>query len=178
MAPVFIVDLPLRFQLRYDPLFLELGWRIAHTSWGALSGVSIQGSCDGSRSRSEVLSFLLYLFGLPSQKPIYQTSASLAHLIALYPTFGMQALLTIVPEMDRPVSLWGSLSFTNGTQVEFRYGQDYFIGVSVEEGSLYHCPFPEGDPSLYFRGDYRRGRQIVSEELEIQVAALLQSLGI
>lgn len=169
------MEIPLRFRMRYHPLFLELGWNLTKETWGLLQGGSIQGTAEGRGELRELVALICYLFGIPKQKNVL-IQGSLIQFVFIYQTFAVQSQISLVSIQKKNPSLWGSLSFYSTYLVEFRFGTDIFIAVSPKENHSYHIALPEGDAELYRSLDESFGLSVVPVELETKVRDFIESL--
>ncbi|WP_304221738.1 hypothetical protein [Gracilinema caldarium] len=171
------MQLPLRFSLRYHPLFLELGRHLRQASWGSLQGASLQASLNNKHDKAELVAFVCYLLGLPSHTHVI-SQASLTQLVFIYPAYALQLQMIVAEELHETSTFWGSLSFNNSNMVEIRFGHECWIAVSRREDEYYHVPLPEGSAEEYRRLDETQGFRVLPLELEKQVDAYIQSLSL
>lgn len=68
------MEIPLRFSMRYHPLFLELGWNLTKEIWGLLQGGAIQGTAENREELRELIALICYIFGIPKQKNVDRKS--------------------------------------------------------------------------------------------------------
>jgi hypothetical protein len=166
------VGLPLSFRLRYDPVFLELGRIQASGRWGALRGVSVHAALSDASLDSQLTSFLILLFGLPTVR--HETRlGSVGQLVLLYAApYAVQLTVSYAPdglEVPEGLVLVGSASFDHAL-VEFRWGAEKLLSASIQDRAAVRIALPEGSAEGYRAQDLEARRTgapaLVSEELE------------
>jgi hypothetical protein len=148
------VSTPLRFALRYDPVFLELGRRLGSDEWGKLTGVSIFAALDRLENERELLAFLLLLFG-HCENAHRTVSPTLSRSIFIYGSFALSSECVIVGDalhFCRDFAISGSMACSSA-MVEFRLGADRVLTFARDETHSYRASFAEGDGERYRRLD-------------------------
>lgn len=145
---------PLRFVLRYDPVFLELGRRLASGEWGKATGVSVSAALAGDGNERDLLAFLILLFGQPSSAT-RTTQYPVSRSIFMYRTFAVSAECVVSKEalcFGREAAVIGSLSCSTAF-VEFRLGSDRLLSAARDENRSYRASLAEGDGERYRQKD-------------------------
>lgn len=143
--------LPLRHALRYDPVFLELGRRLAGGAFGPPTGISSSSVLGSAEDVAEIVAFWTLLLGLPSFSSLrVDSAASLHRAIFAYPGFGLTADLVVVDPRSLPFgpTLTGSVSCARAF-FEFRFGSERLLSYAREEDSSVPIALPEGDGAFY-----------------------------
>lgn len=141
---------PLRFVLRYDPVFLELGKRLGRGEWGGISGVKISAALNLPESERDLLAFLILLFGHPvaaerAEFPTFSRS------ILTYAGWTLTAECVIgkdIPTYGRGAVISGFLSCAAAI-VEFRLGSERVLTAARDEERAYRVSMAEGDGQRY-----------------------------
>ncbi len=162
---------PLRFVLRYDPVFLELGRRMGIGEWGVPTGVSVSAALMGAEDERELIAFLIYLFGLPAtatRTDFHTCSRS----FLLYGDFALtveSVVVGAVPLQGRAV-VSGFLSCSAGC-VEFRLGSERVLTAARDESRVFRLSMAEGDGERYRAMDEELpGGPVVVSPLEDEAA--------
>lgn len=145
---------PLRFVLRYDPVFLELGRRLASGEWGKATGVSVSAVLASAGNERDLLAFLILLFGQPSSA-IRTMQHPVSRSIFMYRNFAISAECVVSKEalcFGREASVTGSLSCSTAF-VEFRLGSDRLLSAARDENRSYRASLAEGDGERYRQKD-------------------------
>ncbi len=97
------MTLPLRYVLRYDPVFIELGYRIKKNQWGSLHDGRFQGVLKTKSEKEEIVAFLFLLFQKPDKVKI-QKEANVLLIHLTYPSFNIEGVFSVasegLPEID------------------------------------------------------------------------------
>ncbi|MEW6563973.1 hypothetical protein [Gracilinema caldarium] len=171
------MELPLRLSLRYNPLFLELGRHLNKETWGVLQGGQIQGTVTNRKDIKELLALFCYLFGIPEQEHINEQD-SVFHAVFRYPSFAIQFIFTLVPNVSLHPTLWGSLSLYPHQVIELRFGTDNFIAFAPRESEVCHMALPEGRSEQYRALDLEQGAKVLPGKLERAVDDYIKSLSL
>jgi hypothetical protein len=159
------VETPLRFVLRYDPVFLELGRRLEKGEWGRPNGASVSAALSRAEDEREALAFLVLLFGMP-QRASRSSRFPLARSILLYDSFALSIDCVVAEEAlssGRAAALAGSLSCSTAF-VEFRLGTDRLLAAARDEEHCYRASMAEGDGERYRRMDeIRQGGPVIAD---------------
>ena len=156
---------PLRFVLRYDPVFLELGKRLGNDEWGKLTGVSVSAVLSRAEDERELFAFLITLFGLPSTA-VRTDFPAFSRSIFLYGDSALIAECVVSPDAPlygRAAAVSGLLSCSQGC-MEFRLGSERILTAARDESHVFHLSMAEGDGERYRSMDEAdpRGPVVVS----------------
>ncbi len=164
---------PLRFVLRYDPVFLELGKRLASGEWGRPTGVSVSAILADAAAEREVLAFLFLLFGHPLSASRLDCT-TFTRSIFLYGSSALTAECVHAAEAPlygRRAAIAGSLS-CSALFAEFRLGAERLLTVARDESRSYRVSMAEGDGARYRRMDERAPDGPVVARADADAAAL------
>jgi hypothetical protein len=167
--------MPLRFVLRYDPVFLELARRLASGEWGGLTGISVSAVLGSHEKERELLSFLILLFGRPPSALRTVIPHELTRSIFMYGTFALSLECVVAGEAllyGRDAAISGSMSCT-AAFVEFRLGSDRFLAAARDESHFYRASMAEGDGERYRSLDESKagGPVVVGEAADLAATA-------
>lgn len=172
--------LPLRHALRYDPVFLELGRRLAGGEFGPPTGVSSSSVLPSPEDVSEIVAFWVLLLGVPSFSSLrIDPAASLYRAIFAYSGFGLTADLVVVGSGSLPYgpTLTGSASCARAF-FDFRFGSERLLSYAPDEDSHVPVALPEGDGAFYRAMDLKvpADRRLVPEEADAAALAFARDL--
>lgn len=148
-------SIPLRHALRYDPVFLELGRRLALGEFGPPTGIGSTSVLGSEGDVAELIAFWFLFFGAPIFSTLRRDPASSLHRAILgYPLFGLSVDMVVVDAAALPYgpTLTGSVSCTGGF-IEFRYGAERLLSYARQEDSHFPIALPEGDGAFYRAAD-------------------------
>ncbi len=142
---------PLRFLLRYDPVFLELTRSLRSQLWGDAIGASVQAVVSSTEDSIELIAGLQLVFGFPGSAR-YSFDGCLSNAILVFGTdFAMTVEIVAAPNAlrdDRPFMLVGSLN-CDRSLVEFRLGAEKSLSYLGSSASPVTLPIAEGDGARY-----------------------------
>ena len=164
---------PLRFVLRYDPVFLELGKRLARGEWGRPTGVSVSAVLAEAAAERDFIAFMLLLFGHPVSASRSDCSTFTRYLF-LYENYALTAECVVAEEAPlygRSAAVTGSLSCSSSF-AEFRLGAERLLTVASGVSKAYRASMAEGDGERYRSMDERAFGGPVVVSVDADAAAL------
>jgi len=172
------VDVPLRFQLRYDPVFLELGRRFRGEAWGRPTGVSAHAAVARGEQRRELVVFLRLLFGRPDSAIVNDFGTFEQFVFFYLPRYAMQLTLSRLPPEgygNRDVAVVGSVAFERGL-LEFRWGAERLLSFTSDGAAWTRIALPEGDGRRYREAESGGEARLVTDRDESEAELFADSL--